>query len=243
MRSLVIGASAGLGRAIAETLAEDGHILFLVASDEDDLRSLSADLALRFNAEVHSEACDLANIDPRALRGRVIDCMKGIQNVFFVAGLSVSEDTGPINDELATRLMEVNFVAGVRVVNAFLGDLANDPDANIVGMGSVAACRGRRNNSIYGASKRGLEFYFDALRHYLAAKKCQVQFYRLGYLHTRMTMGQSLPFPLMDPQVAARKICSNLGRDMTPVHLPYWWFGITSTLKLLPWWIFRRLDI
>ena len=243
MKSLIVGASAGLGRALAERLAGLGHELFLVSSDAADLEPLAADLKLRHGNPVHVRALDLAEADPEPLRTAVLGEMGGIDNLFYVAGVSIDDDSGPIPDDTALRLMSVNFVSGVRVVNAFLGDLAENPNANIVGMGSVAAGRGRRNNSVYGAAKRGLEFYFETLRHYLAAKPCAVQFYRLGYLETRMTFGQKLPFPVMHPDAAAARICANLGRDLGAVYLPWWWFGIMTIIKLLPWTIFRKLEI
>lgn len=243
MKSLVIGASAGLGRALAEELASRGHDLFLVASDEADLAPLAADLAIRFGIATHARAEDLTDFIPAALHEDVTARLGAPDNLFYIAGLSVADDKGPIPDETALRLIEVNFSAGVRIANAFLADMADNPAGNIVGMGSVASCRGRRSNSVYGAAKSGLDFYFETLRHYLAANPCQIQFYRLGYLRTRMTQGQQLPFPVMDPKDAARKICNNLGKDLGAAYLPWWWFGITSLLRLMPWPIFRKLDI
>ena len=243
MKSLVIGASAGLGRALAEALAARGHALFLVASDETDLVPLASDLMLRFGIDVSVRAENLASADPEGLREDVMARLGGVDNLFYVAGESSLDDSGCIADAMANRLMSVNFSAGVRIVNTFLGIMENNPAANFVGIGSVAACRGRRNNSIYGAAKRGLEFYFETVRHHLARHHCRVQFYRLGYLETQMTLGQDLRFPAMAPAAAAQKICDNLGKDLGVVYLPRWWFGITSILQLLPWHIFCRLDI
>jgi short-subunit dehydrogenase len=243
VKSLVIGASAGLGRAIADTLAAAGHELFIVASSADDLASVASDLSLRHRVKVHSHAMDLVDGDAVQLRERVLAAMTGLDNLFFVAGVSLRTDRGPIPNADARLLMNVNFVAGVSVVNAFLADLADNPNGNIVGMSSVAAARARRNNAVYGASKRGLEFYFDAVRHYLADRPCRVQYYRLGYLRTRMTQGQKLPFPAMDPSTAAKRICRNLGRNLSATYLPWWWFAIMSSIQLLPWPIYRRLNI
>lgn len=243
MKSLVIGASAGLGRSIAERLAACGHELFIVASSFDDLNAIATDLALRYGVRVHRHVADLAQTDTADLRTRVTDAMGGLDNLFFVAGISLRADRGPIDDADARRLMNVNFVSGVAIINAFLADLADNASGNIVGIGSVAAARGRRNNAVYSASKRGLEFYFETVRHYLANHACKVQFYRAGYLRTNMTFGQKLPFPAMEPDAAADVICGNLGRDLGRVYIPRWWLAIMAAIRLLPWPIFRRLDI
>ncbi len=242
MRSLVIGATAGLGRCLAERLAISRHDLFLVSSDARDLAPLAADLSSRYGVRAYYRACDLASPDPKALHADVKAKLGGIENFFYIAGLSL-RDTPPVADEIAQRLVNVNLTSAIRLVNAFIADLAATPGANIVGIGSVAAARGRRVNSIYGAVKRGLESYFEALRHRLAGQACKVQFYRAGYLKTGKTAGQKRFFPALEPDVAAAVIVANLGKDLGAVYLPRWWGAITVLMRLVPWAVFKRLDI
>ena len=241
MNTVIVGASAGLGRAIAERLAADGHALYLIASDAQDIAALVADLGIRFGIKVSGESLDLAEFDAAALRQRVRENLGPVENLFYIAGFSVL-DSGPIADDLAVRLIDVNFTAAVRVVNAFLPDLKAG-GGNLVGAGSVSSSRGRRTNSVYAAAKSGLETYFAAMRHYLAGSHCRVQFYRLGYIGTRMTFGQRLMFPALKPEQGADTIVKNLGRDLGAVYLPWWWWGITTIIRFLPWPIFKRLNI
>ena len=241
MNTLVVGASAGLGRAVAERLAADGHALYLVASDVRDIAALVSDLNIRFGVKVTGESLDLAKLDVTALRQRVHDSLGPVENLFYIAGVSVL-DSGPIADDLAIRLIEINLTAAVRIVNAFLPDLKEN-GGNLVGAGSVSSSRGRRTNSVYAAAKSGLDTYFSAMRHYLAGSQCRVQFYRLGYIETRMTFGQRLMFPALKPDQGANVIVGNLGRDLGAVYLPWWWWPITAIIQLLPWPIFRRLNI
>jgi short-subunit dehydrogenase len=242
VKSLVIGASAGLGRALAAHLARAGHDLFLVSSDERDLVAIAADLHLRFNVRVFTTAIDLLDPDPPALRARVTSSLKGLDNFFYIAGQSVM-DRGPREDAEVERLITVNFTSGVRLVNAFLGDLAQAEHGNLVGAGSCASARGRRLNSIYGAAKSGLDSYFSAMRHYLVGTPCKVQFYRLGYLATHMTFGQKLMLPASDPDAAASAMVANLGRDLGAVYLPKWWWPVMMIIRMMPWPIFKRLNI
>ncbi|MCX7310348.1 MAG: SDR family NAD(P)-dependent oxidoreductase [Alphaproteobacteria bacterium] len=179
MNTVIVGASAGLGRAIAERLAADGHALYLIASDAQDIEALVADLGIRFSIKVSGESLD-------------------------------------------------HLQAG---------------GGNLVGAGSVSSSRGRRTNSVYAAAKSGLETYFAAMRHYMAGSRCRVQFYRLGYIQTRMTFGQRLMFPALKPEQGADAIVKNLGRDLGAVYLPWWWWGITTIIRFLPWPIFKRLNI
>jgi short-subunit dehydrogenase len=241
MNTLIVGASAGLGRAVAERLAADGHALYLIASDPRDIAALVSDLNIRFGVKVTGESLDLEKLDAAALRRRVHDSIGPVENLFYIAGVSML-DSGQISDDLAVRLIEVNFTAAVRIVNAFLLDL-KESGGNLVGAGSVSSSRGRRTNSVYAAAKSGLETYFAAMRHYLAGSQCRVQFYRLGYIETRMTFGQRLMFPALKPDQGAKVIADNLGRDLGAVYLPWWWWPIAAIIRLLPWPIFKRLNI
>lgn len=242
MKSLVIGASAGLGRALAQRLAEAKHDLFLVASDARDLDAISRDLSHRYGVKVSYSPIDLTAPDPALLRERVFADLGGINNLFYVAGVS-SMDTGAVPDELVRQTIAVNFESAVRLINVFLDDLARTTDANIVTISSVAAARGRRVNSIYGAAKRGVEAYSESLRHRLVGSPCRVQCYRAGYLQTHMIFGQQLLFPALEPSVAAQTIFNNIGTDAGLVYLPRWWFPIITVIRLLPWFVFKKLNI
>lgn len=243
MISMIIGASAGLGRALAEELAGRGHDLYLVASGERDLETLANDLRLSHGVTVRIQAADLADMAPLEIHNGFKSHFGGLDNLFLISGFSYPQDRGQIDPAIADRLISVNFTAAVQIVNAFLSDMEDTPGAHIVGIGSVAASRGRSRNAIYGASKRGLEFYFEAIRHYLAGKPCKVHFYRAGYMATQMLGEQRTLLPKATPGDAAKKIADRLGKTSGMFYLPSWWRWVVLVFTLLPWPIFRRLDV
>jgi short-subunit dehydrogenase len=243
LKCLIVGASAGLGRSLAERLASQNNDLFLVASDEQDLTALAKDIALRFEVSVGTQALDLNKLDAAKIRREVIHFFGPPDVLLFVAGYGNQHDTGPLEGSELDRLIDVNFRSAVAAVNAFLPDMINGTIRTCVGVGSVAATRARRANMVYGAAKRGLEFYFEAVRHRLYGTQCRVQFYRVGFMRTSM-MGDRKPIiPAVSPDAVARQIIDNFDRDLGTVYAPRWWAIIALVLRWLPWVIFRRLSI
>lgn len=243
MNSLVIGASAGLGRAIAEALVAQGHSVFLLSSDSRDLQALSSDLSLRYQRPAFFKELQLKNFNASELHREVSAAFGEIDSLFCVAGAIVEEDTAPMRDEQLEDLVLVNYLALLKIVNEFLPELKKRTRANCVGIGSIASSRARASNLVYASSKTALEFYFQGLRHSLVGSSCRVQFYRLGYLKSQMTFGKKLLLPAADPNVIARKIVANLDRDLGVVYLPAWWRYIMWVYRSLPWMIYKRLNI
>lgn len=243
MKSVIIGASAGLGRALATELAGRGHDLYLAASDEQDLAPLAQDLRLRFGRKVEFEAMDLRTGGESGLRERAVGALGGVDNLFIVAGASTKADSGQIPDQLMADLVQVNFTAPLRIINALLPDLMASPAGNLVGVGSAAAARPRKNNSVYASCKAGLEFYCLAQRHKLADTRCRVQFYRIGYLRTHMVFGQKLLFPPEEPERAACTLADNLGKDAGLLYIQPWWRLIALVFRCIPWRVFKKLNL
>lgn len=243
MNALVLGASAGLGRALSESLAARGHSLLLVARDPRDLDAQAKYLRLKYGVRV-----EILPIDA----GRPEDCVAGLRaaaetfgeitGLFFPLGASRGDDKGQLPLADGRRLMDVNLLTVMAVVGAFLPGLLAADRTHIVGFGSIAAVRGRRANIVYAAAKRGLASYFESLRHLTAGSKVRVQFYRLGYLATQQTFGRRLLFPPASPKAIAETVVRSLDKDHGGRYLPRYWAIGARLIGMLPWFVFKRLD-
>ena len=242
MNAVIVGASAGLGRALAEELASCGANLYLVASDEEDLAPLVSDLRLRFDIEAAFEALDLMNMTS-GLCDRSNSAIGPVDNLFIVAGAISTQDYPPMEASELHRIVRINFEAPLLIINDFLESILSRPKANIVGIGTIASARARSRNSAYAAAKTGLESYFSSLRHALSKSRCRVQFYRMGFLSTSMTFGKRLLFPPVSPKAAAKAIVAGLDGDRERQYFPGWWKFICWLYQSIPWFIFRKLDI
>jgi short-subunit dehydrogenase len=239
---LVIGATGGLGRALADQLAAVGFTLILVARDERDLCVQATDLEIRHHVEVHTIIC---NMEPgqdwiTGLREE-LEKVGAIDGVFLPVGLSSDDDAGILSEEALRRLIEVNFTGVVSIVNELLTQFFERDLGYIVGFGSVASVRGRGSNVVYSAAKRGLASYFESLRHLFADTGVKVHFYQLGYLRSRQTFGRRLRFPICAPELLAKYVIANLSADRGTVLYPRFWAIIVSIVRWAPWFIYKRL--
>ena len=244
MKALVVGASAGVGRALSEALAQRGSALLLVASDARDLDRQASHLRTMYGVPVETVAADAA--DPENFLHSIITAAETfgeIQGLFFPIGFSNNDDRGTLSLCELQRLTNVNLLIVMAVVSYFLPRLQKAGHGHIVGFGSVAAVRGRSSNVAYAAAKRGLASYFESLRHITAHSKVRVQFYQLGYVATQQSFGRRLRFSPKNPEDIAATVIRNLDRDQSMRFLPRYWGLIARVLSALPWRIFRRINI
>ncbi len=241
MSALVFGASGGLGRALSRELAARRESLVLVARDSADLAAEAAHLRTVYGITVEWMALDAS--DPRAVEKLTgLPGASAIRDLFFPVGMGIEEDDGLLPPATIAALVGSNLTSVMTTISLFLPGLLAANAGNVVGVGSVAALRGRSRNVAYAAAKRGLESYFESLRHRTAATGVRVQFYRLGYLDTQMSFGRRLRFPKASPQAIARAVMRNLGKDIGCMPLPAFWRPIGWALRTLPWRIYRRLS-
>jgi short-subunit dehydrogenase len=239
----VVGASAGVGRALSEALAVRGGELLLIASDARDLQAQAAHLRLVYDVRVETVSCDAS---------RPSECLNNIRSaaetfghfdrMFFPIGLSFPNDCGVLSLAEVQQLFDVNLVTIVGVIGHFLPDLLASDHGSIVGFGSVAAIRGRRTNIVYAAAKRSLESYFESLRHLTVNSRVRVQFYSLGYIATQQSFGKHLLFPLITPKKVAEMVVRNMDSDRGTIYFPRYWSIISYIVSALPWTIFKKLD-
>ena len=240
MKSLVFGASAGVGRALGRCLAARGHDLVLASRGAADLAAEAAHLRLSHGVNVDWLALDAT--DPAAAASQLAALCGNTppRNLLFPVGLTASDDDCLLPPQETIALINANLTTVIATIATLLPALIESGGGNVVGFGSIAAIRGRGANAVYAAAKRGLESYFESLRHRTAETGVRVQFYRLGYVATQMSYGQPMLLPAADPDSIARRVADGLNRDLGLVHLPRFWAGIAPIVRAVPWRIFRH---
>jgi short-subunit dehydrogenase len=246
--ALVIGASSGMGAAIARELARRGYTLALVARRDDRLTSLRDEInAATGRNSAHSYPHDVRDYDsaPDLLRQIVTDLgANTLQMVVYTAGIMPDSATGdwPFADERA--MLETNTIGAMRWLGLAADILRAQGRGTLVGVSSVAGERGRRGNSAYQASKAALTTWLESLRYRLKGSGVRVVTIKPGYVATEMTVAMKLPQQAtISADDAARRIVSAAERGRAVVYVPGYWRPIMWTVRHLPAALMTRLPV
>ena len=149
-RALVTGASAGLGKAIAQELAREGTELVLVARDGERLENLAASL------DVEAEVLRADLTDPAQLGAVAERCAAAERPVDLLvnnAGIwGFGAITGP-EGEKADGMVALNVAAVVTLSRAAAGQMISSGRGTILNISSIAGSQPLPYEAVYAASK------------------------------------------------------------------------------------------
>jgi short-subunit dehydrogenase len=174
LRILLTGASSGIGRELARTLAARGARLLLTARRADLLQAVADECAHEGGA-VEFLSGDVTDAAHRAaLTARTAELWGGLDVLINNAGVSAHGRFADSDEATLRQVMEVNFFAAAELTRLTLPLLQSGRTPAIVNVGSIIGHRGLPFNSEYSASKFALRGFSEALRAELAADDIDV---------------------------------------------------------------------
>lgn len=240
---VIVGASSGVGRALAEVFAAKGHNLLLVSREDRDTNAVASDLMLRFCVSVKTVMLDLAapQPDPSKIMEAVDSAGANFKGMLIPAGIVLDSDNLEIETSAIEGLFRVNCLSICNLIIEILRRAHKDSAISLVGFGSIASVRGRGSNMIYAAAKTAMRFYFESLRHACVGKKVTVQFYVLGYMDTNLAFAYNVPLPKGNPNKLAQQVYRDIHKDIGVRFFPRYWLIVTIILKMVPWPLYKHL--
>jgi short-subunit dehydrogenase len=238
--ALIVGASSGVGAALARRLAREGYALGLVARRIDRLEALRAELSTPAFAYQH----DVTNItEIPALLDRAPADLGGLDLFVYCAGVLFPNDPAAYHTDEDQIILRVNLVGAAAWINPVAQHFQQQRHGRIVGIGSIAGDRGRRGLPAYTASKAGLHTYLEGMRNRLWRDGVTVTTIKLGQVDTDMLRNADRKRHPISADRAAELIWRAIERRQQTVYVPAWWRLVGLTVQHLPSFIFRRLSI
>ncbi len=241
-RILIVGASCGIGLALAENLCQQGCHLTLFSRRVAELQTRPAFAAAAGRIRiVPGDITRQADID-RLVEILAHDPPDG---VFVVAGVSRPDLIEAIDVDRSIDTLRVNLEGPMRLLYRVLPLLIDRPDTFIVGFTSMAGDRGMPRAHAYSAAKAGLDRFLESLRIDLYDRQTRVITVVPGYVDTPMSQQNRFPMPGTWPvERAVGHILREIGRDRQVIRFPWHHALGMRLLSLLPdrlfWWLMNK---
>ena len=174
---LVVGATGGLGSAIARFLSTKGAALFVSGRNQEALSVIAQDLG------VDSLALNLNNASERV---SLVDTVGALDGVVYAAGVSPVAPVRYLKDAEITTCLDLNTMVPLLLVRDLFKQKKLNAGASIVWLSSVASSRGTAGYAAYSASKAALEAAARCLALELAPKAMRVNCLAPGMIETGM---------------------------------------------------------
>lgn len=243
-RALIVGASSGMGAALARRLAREGYAVALVARRKNLLGSLCAEInkaagatrALSYVHDVHD-----AEGVPDLLR-KIVSELGGLDLVVYASGVNFPPGLESYNFGSDREMLDVNLLGAFAWLNPVAAMFQAAGSGQIVGISSVAGDRGRIGNPGYNASKAGLTSYLESLRNRLTRRGAHVLTVKAGFVQTDMLKAaQKVMFPIT-AEKAADDIYRAIRQRRQQIYTPWFWTWIMLVVRNIPSFIFRRMS-
>lgn len=243
--ALVVGASSGIGEAIARKLATEGVNVAIVARREQELLKVTGEINAAAGRDLAvAVAHDVRAIDdvPGLVR-EIARRLGGLDLVIYAAGVMPAVAGDEYDTDKDREMMEVNAIGAMAWLNPVADRMSRLGRGTIVGIGSVAGDRGRSGNPGYCASKAAFHTFLEALRNRVAVHGVKVTTIKPGFVDTAMTRGREGLFWVISPDRAAEIILAKARRGAVTAYVPARWRVVMTIIRAIPSMIFTRLGI
>ena len=222
-RYWIVGASEGLGRALAHKLSRAGVELVLSARSEDRLKSLVDELPGKASY-VPVDVADLKAVEAARAKVGVID------GVVYLAGVYWPMESDAWDNERAEAMADINYLGASRVVGSVMKDFTDRDHGHIVVTSSLTAFRGLPGTIGYTASKAAVMSLAECMYADLRKTGVHVQVVNPGFIKTQLTEKNDFDMPfIMSPADAATAVFEHMNNPTR----------FKKSFPLLFSWVFR----
>ncbi|HHP7241951.1 MAG TPA: SDR family NAD(P)-dependent oxidoreductase [Cyclobacteriaceae bacterium] len=199
---IVTGASSGLGRAFVEYFAKMEHCLFAISRNTHKIK----DLLDKYPLNIHCFDCDIS--DPK----QVVKTFSNIEKDFGVADVLINNAGifcgGPFSEcdiDTIDRVIDTNLKGYMYCTLQVSGKMKTRKSGHIINISSVSGIHGLRDQSIYGASKHGINGFSDVLTQELKDHNVKVHCICPGGIDTPL-WNEDNPYPLENHLIKPEEI-------------------------------------
>jgi len=234
-RYWLVGASEGLGAALAEKISRAGAEVILSARSADKLAEVAARLPGKSQVVVCDVSDDASVVQAAAQAGQ-------IDGIVFLAGVYWPQRSTEWNAEQVNAMCDINFTGCARVLGQVVPGMVARDSGHIVLTGSLSGFRGLPGAIGYGASKAAVMYLAEGMYGELRGTGVDVQLANPGFIKTRLTDKNdfSMPF-IMTPEQAAQEIFDHMQGDGFKKSFPWGFSLLFRFSQFWPDWLYYQV--
>lgn len=234
--AIIIGASSGIGKSLAEVLSQNSYRLGLAARRLPLLHEIRDSLP----GDVFIQQMDVSTSNDAEKQFEcLIDQMGGVDLVIISAGTALLNPD--LDSQLEMQTIDTNVTGFVVIANAAFRHFQKRGKGHLVGISSIAALRGNAFAPAYNASKAFISNYLEGLR--VKAFKNQLDIRitdaRPGFVDTPLARGDKM-FWVSSPEKAAVQIFHAIRAGKSCVYITKRWRLIAWLMKWMPMNLYKR---
>ena len=241
-RVWLIGASTGIGRAVAHALHMRGAHVIVSARKQTALDEFVAQ-----HAGSQALALDVTEREAVTQAAQDLQAETALDLVCFCAGHYKPMRADAIDLDELLRHQQVNLAGALHVIAAVVpsmlqaAKLGNTPHLSLVA--SVAGLRGLPQSLAYGPTKAALINLAETLYLDLRPKGVAVSVVNPGFVDTPLTANNEFRMPaLLTPEQAADAMIQGWEKGVFEMHFPRRFTAWLQLLRLLPYrWYFALI--
>ena len=237
-RVWIVGASSGIGAALAADLDARGARLALSARSAGRLRDVAE--GMRDAMVLPLDVTDAGAFTPAMMQ--ILDAWGGLDLVILNAGTYTPLRAWDLTTDIARQTVHTNLLGVMDGVAAVVPQMLRQQGGAIAIVGSVAGYRGLPKALAYGPSKAALINFAETLYLDLAPKGVSVFIINPGFVATALTAQNDFEMPaLISAENAAARIVRGFAGGAFEIHFPQRFTRVLKLLRLLPDRVYFKL--
>jgi short-subunit dehydrogenase len=232
---LIVGASSGIGRKMAELYAEAGNTVGISGRRDHLLQEIQQ----QFPENIFTECFDVTQKENIFYLESLVKKLNGLDMLIISAG--VGEPDRELIWELDKLMIDINVKGFAEIANWAFNFFIKQGHGQLVTISSIAAERGNSWAPAYSASKSFQTVYFEGLT--MKARKMKknisITCIEPGYVNTRMAKGNKL-FWVVPVEKAAKQIICAIEKRKRKAYISRRWWLIAKLMRIVPYWLYKK---
>lgn len=233
-RAIVIGASSGIGREVAQLLMKDGWTVGVAARREERLKEIGA---------AACQQIDVTQDDATERLRQLIAALGGMDLFFYASG--IGKQNRELHEDIELATVQTNALGFTRMIGEAYRYFAEQGSGHIAAISSIAGTKGLGPAPSYSATKAMQNVYLQALEQQAHARGLNIRFtdIRPGFVDTALLSGD-FRYPLMlKPEAVARSIVRAIKRHRHVRVIDWKYRLITALWRRIPRCVWRRIKL